>query len=237
MVTATWDDAPHLSEQDKAELLASYPPHQRDARAKGIPQLGSGAIYPISEEDIVCEPFQLPAYFPRAFALDVGWNKTAALWGAHDREQDVVYLYSEHYRGQAEPSVHAAAIKARGDWIRGVIDPAAAGKGQRDGRALIDEYRKLGLALEPADNAVEAGIMVVYERLSTGRLKVFSTLRSLLSEYRIYRRDEKGRVVKDNDHLMDALRYLCLSGLQRARVRPVNTPAVLSVVGDTTVGY
>jgi len=56
--------------------------------------------------------------------------------------------------------------------------------------------------------------------LSDGRLFVFSSLQNWLSEFRIYRRDEKGKIVKQNDHLMDATRYLILSGLQVACREP-----------------
>src|SRR6201986_4312528 len=119
VITATWDDVPHLTAAQKADQLASYPPYQRDARSKGIPQLGSGAIYPVPESEIVVDPFELPLDLPRGYGLDVGWNRTAAVWGAHDRDTDAVYLWSEHYRGQAEPSVHAAAIRARGEDARG----------------------------------------------------------------------------------------------------------------------
>lgn len=48
--------------------------------------------------------------------------------------------------------------------------------------------------------------------MSTGKIKIFSTLSNFLDEYRIYRRDENGRVVKENDHLMDCFRYLVMSG-------------------------
>jgi hypothetical protein len=48
---------------------------------------------------------------------------------------------------------------------------------------------------------------------------VFRTLQNWLSEYRLYRRDEKGRVVKDRDHLMDATRYLLMSGSAVAAVK------------------
>ncbi len=237
LVMAGWDDAPHLTEQDKAELLASTPPHQREARSKGIPSLGAGAIYPVPEEDIVVDPFQLPEYWPRLYGIDVGWNRTATIWGAWDRDQDVVYLYSEHYRGQAEPSVHASAIKRRGEWIPGEIDPGANGRGQRDGKKLIEDYRGHGLILHPADNAVEAGIQAVYERLSTGRLKIFKTLQALLAEYRIYRRDENGKIVKENDHAMDAMRYLVM-GLRHAKVRPVQRPVVEAYAPhDAGMGY
>ena len=220
VISATWDDAPHLSEQAKRELWDSIPPYQRDARSKGVPQLGSGAIYPVPESDIVCDPFDIPAWWPRSYGMDVGWNRTAAVWQAHDKETDTVYLYSEHYRGQAEPVVHAESIRSRGKWMLGVIDPASRGRGQSDGNQLLQNYIDLGLTLVPADNGVEAGLFDVWQRLSAGRLKVFRTLQNWLQEYRLYRRDEKGQVVKKNDHLMDATRYLIVSGLHVGTVAP-----------------
>lgn len=220
VVFASWADAPHLDENAKAGLLSSYLPHERDARTKGIPSLGAGAIYPIPEEDIVCDPFEPPAWYRHAYALDVGWNRTAALWGALNPDDDVLYLYAEYYRGQAEPAVHAAAVRARGAWVPGVIDPASHGRAQKDGEQLFSIYQQLGLTIAAANNAREAGIYEVWGRLSTGRLKVFRTLQNWLSEYRIYRRSEKGEIVKENDHLMDDTRYLCMSGIQIAVVRP-----------------
>lgn len=220
VVTATWDDAPHLTEKQKSELLLSIPAYQRDARSKGVPQLGSGAIYPISEEDITVEPFEIPPSWPKCYALDVGWKRTAALWGAWDQQSDIVYLYSEYYRGQAEPVIHAEAIKARGLWVPGVIDPAARGRSQKDGSRLVDNYTDLGLNLSYAVNAVESGLLTVWGRLSTGRVKVFTGLQNFLAEYRIYRRDENGKIIKENDHLMDDMRYLIMSGIEVAQTAP-----------------
>lgn len=219
-VQATWDDVPHLNEQQKRDLWDSLPPHEREARAKGIPSLGVGKVYPVDEALILCEPFSIPAYWPKAYGLDVGWNRTACIWGAWDRDSDVVYLWSEYYAGQMPPAVHAAGVAARGPWIPGAIDPASAGANQRDGETLMDEYRALGLSLLPADNAVEAGLFAVYQRMARGGLQVFSTLRNWLAEYRIYRRDDKGKVVKENDHLMDATRYLIMTGMRSAMIDP-----------------
>jgi hypothetical protein len=221
-----FDDAPHLSEESKAKLLASYPPHERDARSKGIPQLGSGAIYPVQESEILIPDMPIPDHWPRAYGMDVGWNRTAAIWSAWDRESDIVYLYAEHYRGQAEPAIHAEAIKARGDWIPGVIDPASRGRKQDDGQKLLDMYGNsgLGLDLETAFSGVEAGIYEVWTRLSTGRLKVFKSLGNWLQEFRLYRRNERGQIVKENDHLMDATRYLVMSGISRAKTKPTQKP-------------
>ena len=220
VLMATWDDAPHLTEEMKRAMLETYPAFQRDARSKGVPQLGAGAIYPVPEDDVSCEVFEIPEHWPRVYALDVGWRRTAAIWLALDRETQIAYAYSEHYRGQAEPSVHAEAIRGRGDWIPGVIDPAARGRSQNDGEQLMQQYHDLGLNLTAADNAVESGIYAVWQRLSGGRLKVFKTCQKFFGEYRMYRRDDKGKIVKDNDHLMDAVRYGVMSGLSVATTAP-----------------
>jgi hypothetical protein len=220
LTQAGWDDIPHLDPKTKADLLGATLPHMREARSKGVPSMGAGAIWPVEESAITIAPFQIPDYWPRCYALDVGWNKTACVWGAFDRSIDCLYLYTEHYRGKAVPSIHATAIRARGEWIPGLIDPAARGRSQEDGTRLIMEYSELGLSLQPYKNAVEAGIYAVWERLETGRLKVFSTLQNWFLEYRLYRRDEDGDVVKKYDHLMDATRGLVMSGRERAKVKP-----------------
>ncbi len=220
VIQATWDNAPHLSHEEKEHLYASIPAYQRDARSKGVPQLGAGAIYPLEESEITCDPFEIPEHYAKVYGLDVGWNMTSAIWGAWNRDTDVIYLYSEYYRGSAEPAIHAAAIRGRGNWIPGVIDPSARGRTSTDGQRLIELYQDLGLLIAPAKNEVEAGIYNVWERMSTGRLKIFNTLRNLLTEFRIYRRDEKGKIVKTKDHGLDATRYMIMSGLDHASTKP-----------------
>jgi len=235
-----WDEVPHIDDEQKKKILEAYSPHEREARSKGIPSLGAGAIYPYLESRIVVEPFEIPLWWPKAYGLDVGWNKTAAVWGALDPDSQVIYLYSEHYEGQAAPAVHASAIKARGDWITGAIDPASAGANQADGKALFDLYEQEGLLLVPADNSREAGILRVGQLLESGRLKVFSTLRNWMSEYRVYRRDENGKIIKKNDHALDATRYLCVTGAEymESFPDPDNRPSHGgSVTRDEFTGY
>lgn len=218
LVMAGWDDAPHLDAETKDRLLRDCEPHLKLARSKGIPSIGAGAIYPVAEEEITVDDFEIPGHWPRAYGLDVGWNRTAATFGALDRENDVLYIYSCHYQGQQEPSTHVAAIKARGEWIPGTIDPASRGRSQKDGQQLLQIYRDLGLTLTEAENSVESGLYEVHQRLATGRLKVFRTCKAWFAEYRIYHRDEKGHVVKKNDHLMDGTRYLVVTGIHLAKV-------------------
>lgn len=212
VVACTWENVPHLTPEAIKDLWASIPPHQRDARSKGIPQIGAGKIYPVSELDIVVPRFDIPAKWRKVYGLDVGWNRTAAIWIAEDPVSKVWYAWSEHYMGNMEPSSQALAIKARGATIPGVIDPASRGRSQADGQQLIQTYKDLGLLVTPAKNAVETGLYEVWQALTSGMLKIFPDLQNFLEEYRVYRRDAKGHVVKERDHLMDCCRYVWLSG-------------------------
>lgn len=220
VVNAGWDDVPHLSKEWKEEMLAGYPLHERDARTKGIPTKGSGAIYPYPEEMITIEPMPIPGWWPKAFAMDIGYDHpTTVLWGAIDPETDVLYVYSEHSLRETPVAMHAAAIKTRGDWIPGVIDPSATKK-KDEFATVYEQYSAHGIELIPANNAVEPGIAEVQQRIATGRLKVFRTCLHFFAEYRIYRRDENGKIVKKKDDLMDCLRYLCMSGIKVAIPKP-----------------
>lgn len=238
-IQAGWDDVPHIDEQTKEEIRSSTPEFQRDARERGIPSLGSGAIYQVSLDDILVDPFPIPEHFTRAYGLDVGWNRTAAVWGAKDRESGIIYLYTEHYMGKVLPLVHAQSIKARGEWIKGFIDPAARGRSQRDGQQVIADYKAAGLKLRTANNAVEAGIHTVWTMLLSGRLKIFRTMTNWQDEYKFYRRDEHGKIIKKDDHLMDAMRYLIIEFDKIASVRMPDTETQMNYrpVGDRRTGY
>lgn len=231
LITADWDNnAPHLTVQAKKDLWDSIPNYQKDARTKGIPQLGAGVIFPVPEEDLLVNPFVLPKHWPRGYGLDVGWNRTAAIWGARDPDGDVFYLYDEHYRAMDDPKVHGAFIAQRGLWIPGRIDPAARGRSQKDGEKLIKLYRKAiycgdkdddqdklmhaSQMLKPAVNAVETGLYEVLMAMQSGRFKVMrGRCPNWMAERRLYRRDERGHIVKKFDHAMDAGRYLYASGI------------------------
>jgi hypothetical protein len=229
-VDATWNDVPHLNETAKSDLLSSYP------------RLGVGAIYTTNWDVCSEQPFQIPPWFPRGYALDVGWNWTAAVWGAWDRENDCVHVVSEYKVPEERPVMHAAAIKARGEWQAGAIDPASRGRSQDDGKQLLMQYRQHGLNLVLADNAVEAGIFAVQERLETGRLKFFSNLRHLEREYHRYHREEteegRSKIVKVDDHCLDALRYLIMGFKMFFTTRPVERKTERQVsIGDVRAGY
>lgn len=234
-VEAGWDDCPHLGEKEKKDMLDATPMHLRDARSKGIPSMGMGAIYPYSLDSIKINPFPIPPHFRRGYALDDGWDVTAVLFGAYDKDMDILYVTAELYLKEKKPQEVAPMVAMRANWSRshgfgmtettqmpGVGDAA---RKDRDGQQIIQQYRNFGLTgMELADKPVEAGIYDVSMRLSTGRLKIFSTCQMTLWEYQRYRRNERGEVVKKDDHAMDCLRYLSrASAIARMIAKPAET--------------
>lgn len=211
-VQTTWDDVPHLNATEKKRLWDACSPHEREARSKGIPSLGSGAIYPYLEDNITCNQFEIPYWWPKAYGMDTGWQRTAAVWGAQDPDTKIIYLYSEHYMSEALPPIHSSAIKARGSWMYGAADPAGANIS--DGKKIFDLYLEEGLNIVKAEKGDrEGGILKVNQLFGTGMFKIFNTLTNTLDELRIYRRDEKGEIIKKKDHAMDAMRYLLTTGM------------------------
>jgi hypothetical protein len=71
-------------------------------------------IYAIPDTTIVVPEFAIPDHWPRAYGLDIRRHTAGAVWGAMDPDSDVLYLYRE-YIGEADPAVHAAAIRAPHD--------------------------------------------------------------------------------------------------------------------------
>ena len=221
-IQAGWQDTPHLSDAERDVLLAGMMPHEVEAREKGIPAIGAGRVYVTPESDFVVDPFKIPDSWRFCYGLDFGWKNTAGVFIALDPDTDVAYVYDTYKQGEKEIFYHSSVLKRKGaTWMPGFCDPAGQASSQKDGESLMDMYALDGLNLTKADNSVEAGIMEVYQRLASGRLKLFSICQDWLSEYRLYARDDKGKISKKNDHLLDATRYAIMSGLAYAKQKPL----------------
>ncbi|MGL5013819.1 MAG: hypothetical protein ACRC6V_05935, partial [Bacteroidales bacterium] len=215
--------APHLTEDDKAELLANIPDWQHEMRSRGVPMMGEGLVYGIAESEITIAPFELPDHWRRICAVDVGiTHDTAAVWSAYDAASDTIYIYDAYHAAAGIPSLHATAINARGNWIPVILPHDADNTERGSGKTVAQYYHEasVNVGLEtfynPVDwtgkknNFVEPGIMEMYQRMKTGRLKVFSTCGRFFEEMRRYHRKD-GKIVKKFDDTMDAARYSVLS--------------------------
>lgn len=224
LIGATWDDAPHLTEVVKNQLLAVYGEHEREMRSKGIPIFGSGPVFAVPESELVVDPFEIPDYWPAIAGLDFGWDHpTAAVWLRWDRDSDTIYVVDEYRKRTETVAYHATAMLARDTCP--VIWPHDGMKHETgSGVSMADQYRLHGVNMLPmhftnpiapgepgrGNYKVEPGINAMHERMQTGRFKVFRTCHLWFEEYRMYHREE-GKIVALDDDLMSATRYAAQS--------------------------
>ncbi len=73
-----WADVPHLTEQDKKDLVAGLLPHEVEARTTGMPTMASGMIYPVDQKYLLINPFELERYDVGILGWDVATTGTTA---------------------------------------------------------------------------------------------------------------------------------------------------------------
>jgi phage terminase large subunit-like protein len=218
----TIDDAEHYTPEQRASIIASYPAHEREARTKGIPTLGSGRIFPFADEAVSVEPFEIPKHWAQIGGLDFGWDHpSAGVKLAWDKDADIIYVTAAHRQREQTPLLFAATLLPWGDWLPWAWPHDGLQHDKGSGQALRDQYEAQRLrmlkdkATHPAaegeeegtgGNGVEAGVMELFDRMQTGRLKVFSHLKDWFEEFRMYHRKD-GKIVKMDDDLLSATRY------------------------------
>jgi phage terminase large subunit-like protein len=221
VINATIDDAPHFTAADKAMLEASYAPHEREARMRGVPVMGSGRVFTHAEESLLVDPFERPRHWPRIGGMDFGWTHYFAaceLWW--DRDLDKIYLVRTLRLREQTPLQHCEALRPwrlQWAWPADGRSETLAGAGI----PLMQQYRNGSLDMlsnhaqfERAGNettggtSVEAGIQLMNDRMLGNRWKVFKGANEgWLEEYRLYHRDSDGKLVKKNDDAISASRY------------------------------
>lgn len=222
----TIHDAEHYTAEQRQTIINSYPPHEREARVMGVPMLGSGRIFPIADEAISVPAIAIPDHWTQIIGIDFGWDHpTAAANLAWDRDADCVYVINAYRVREATPVIHAASVKAWGDWIPVAWPHDGLQHDKQSGETLAEAYRIQGLNMLPeraqfedGKSGVEAGLMEMLQRMQTNRLKVFSQLTDWFEEFRLYHRKD-GKIVKEMDDLMSATRYAIME-LRNASVRP-----------------
>lgn len=227
VVSMTIDDVEHYTAEEKARIIASYPPHEREARTKGVPTMGSGRVFPISEDRVKCDPIRIPREWAQINGMDFGWDHPfAAVNLAWDRDADCVYVTKTYRVKEATPVIHAAALRPWGDWVPCAWPHDGYQHDKGSGLQLADLYRQQNLTMlhKHATHAsggfgTEAGLMDMLDRMQTGRLKVFLTLSEWFEEFRLYHRVD-GKLVKERDDLMSATR-IGLMMLRFAKTEPV----------------
>lgn len=228
-------DVDHFTDEERERIIASYPAHERAARTRGAPMLGGGRIFPLAEEEISVEPFQIPDLWPQICGVDFGWDHpSASAWLAWDRDNDVIYVTDSLRMRESTPKQIAPNILARGPWMPVAWPHDGLQHDKGSGIQLAEQYRTEGVNMlhemaqlpETGDEngykvsrtSVEAGVLQLLQRMQAGKFKVFSNQREWFDEFLLYHRKD-GKIVKLQDDLMAATRYAFMM-LRYAAVPP-----------------
>lgn len=170
--------------------------------------VAEGLVYEFGEDNITDEIPESGEYY---ISVDYGTLNpfSAGLWCVTTDGKAVrikEYYYSgragQHMKTDAEYCDEIETL-ARGYEIRRVIvDPSAA--------SFIAALRKRGYKVQQADNSVLDGIRRTAVCLRDGVIKIHRSCKDSIREFGLYRWDDKSaedRVIKDNDHAMDDIRY------------------------------
>jgi len=213
-VTMTIEDALHIPAEERERIIQGYPAHEREARARGIPMLGSGRIFQVAEDMVGEEAIaNLPSHWPKLWSLDFGiGHPFAAVLNAWDRDADCIHVIHAIRMKDARPIDHARAMKPFGLDIPVAWPRDGTNREAGSGTPLSRLYKNEGLRMvsdyatfPDGSISTEAGVQEMYDRMTTGRYKVAKHLKEWWEEFRVYHRKD-GQIVKLQDDLMSASR-------------------------------
>lgn len=189
-----------------------------DRYVRGLWVIAEGLVYKIFDENK--HTFDTPpssgAYF---ISIDYGTLNPCSmgLWCISDK---VAYRVKEYYYDGRKKGIQLTdeeyydkLVELAGDKpIQCVIvDPSAA--------SFITTIRKHGrFTLRKAKNDVIPGINATATLIYQNRIKVHKSCKDILREFKTYRYDDTSpvdKVIKENDHAMDDMRYFCYTILTR----------------------
>lgn len=202
---------------------------------EGSFEYNSGMVYPDAANCFIdpykvtedTDEFGIPKKWERIFGLDYGLrNPTAAPFAAIDPVKGEVVIFDEYYVREKVLPFHAKQIKERVNRIPHgllrfmVIDPACKNRMNDvvNGKSILNHFQEYGLYFSLGNNNLEYGLSKVNTYIEAGKLKIYKTCFNLIDEMLKYvypevdidnaeeNLDEKP--VKQNDHLMDAMRYM-----------------------------
>ena len=212
------EDNPSLSQKmiDRYKSLYSGVFYQRYILGEWV--VAEGLVYDFGEENITDEVPENGDYY---ISVDYGTLNpfSVGLWCVlGDKAVRIKEYYyngrktnkqrtDEEYCDDVEKLTEGYDIK------QAIIDPSAA--------SFITALHRRGYSVRKANNDVLDGIRRTSVYLKNGNVKVHRSCVNSIAEFGLYRWDEKStedKVIKENDHAMDDIRYFC-NTIMKNRVR------------------
>lgn len=179
--------------------------------------LAEGLVYPMFGDSCIVQ--DIPDTGDYYISIDYGTHNpfSAGLWCV--TKMEAVRIGEYYYCGREErkektPEEYYSEVKrlAGGRDIKClIVDPSSD--------AFIATVKKHHeFKVRGAVNDVLPGIQTTAEMIASGKLKIHESCEDAIREFGLYRWDEKAesdRVVKENDHAMDEIRYMVMTVLKK----------------------
>jgi phage terminase large subunit-like protein len=224
-------EAKHITAERRAELAGEYSEAEKETRLEGTPQLGAGPIFPLELLPGLVRPFNpddLPSWARHVVGIDFGFaGGFAAVYLAWAHDTGDIWVIDSFLMQQSSALYHTQRIHSMTRGLRIPIawphDGNVHDKGS--GLGLAQQYKQFGANMMSThaknhgtnDNRVEPGLQEIRELMFTGKLHIAGHNSEMIEQLRGYHRDQDFRVVKERDHLIDAMRY---ATMMRRQGRP-----------------
>lgn len=205
------EDNPILTESMIERTKSMYSGVFYDRYIRGLWVVAEGLIYPMFNESCIVD--EMPGSGRYFISVDYGTLNpfSAGLWcvtkdGA-TRIKEYYYSGRETSSSKTDEEYYEELKKlAEGyqiDYV--VVDPSAAS-------FITTIFRHREFSVVKANNDVMDGIRRTSVYLKSGKLKIHRSCKDAIREFGLYRWEEDSstdKVIKENDHAMDDIRYFC----------------------------
>lgn len=217
----TMDDNLSLAPEIKARYESMYTGVFYRRYILGLWVKAEGLVYPMFDRDahIVGDVFEYNPRHHYYVSIDYGTVNpfAAGLYDYSPGEQKATKIKELYYKGGSNNRIDNEAYYKKLKELIGdipiqyiIIDPSAS--------SMIETIQKYGEYLVvKADNDVLNGIQDVTKFLNAGALYFHVSCKNTFDEFESYSWDEEAvedKVIKENDHAMDELRYFCRTALR-----------------------
>jgi phage terminase large subunit-like protein len=214
-------EAKHISAERREELASGYSEHEIETRLEGIPQLGTGPVFPVELLPLICKTFNpddIPSWARWLCGIDFGFDHPfGAVLIAWAHELGQVWVIDSFRMERSSALYHVQRIHSMTQGLRIPIawphDGSTHDKGS--GLPLAGQYKGFGANMLPRHAInhgtthynVEPALEEMRQLMFEGKLTIAPHNAELIDELRHYHRDDNFKIVKQRDDLVSALRY------------------------------
>ncbi len=191
--------------------------------------VAEGLVYEFGEENIVDDVPESGEYY---ISIDYGTLNpfSAGLWCVLGDKATRVKEYYYNGRKEHKQLTDEEYCDRVVDLVKGyeikriVVDPSAA--------SFITALKKRGFRVKAAENDVLDGIRRTALFLKNGNIKIHRSCADAITEFGLYHWDEKStvdKVIKENDHAMDEIRYFSNTILRYKAKKSEYTPIYMNL--------